>query len=666
MQIPQVLWSPDKKYVNQSNMKSYMDWLSTHRGLTLDTYESLWNWSVNRIDDFWLSIWEYYDIVSDTPVESILQLPEEGMIGTKWFQGTRINYAEHILSHIPSEETAIIFSSESSDRRSISWKELYVQVAKVAGYFRTLGVEKGDRVVSYMPNIPETLIAFLATQSLGAIWSSCSPDFGADSVIERFQQIEPKLFLTVDGYQYHGKSYDKTTVVSSIIHQLHSLTHVIYYPYLDPIPSPSDVFSNISIPISTWNEIMEQPPDPLIFERVPFDHPIWVLYSSGTTGKPKAITHSVGGVLLEHLKALGLHQNCQPGDRFFWYSTTGWMMWNYANAALLHKSTVVLYDGSATYPDNSSLWNLAKETHITHFGAGASYYIHCMREGMSFDKISFPALQSLGSTGSPLIPEAFRWIYEKVKNNVWLISLSGGTDVCSGFVGGSPTLPVYEGEIQCRMLGCAVEAWNEQGEKVINELGEMVLTKPMPSMPIYFWGDDHHQRYISSYFETYPGVWRHGDWIKITDRGTLVIYGRSDATLNRGGVRIGTSEIYRAVESVPNITDSMVISIDLPGGDAEMWLFVVLPNEELLVESIIQIIRSTLRNRYSPRHVPDKIVQVQAIPYTISGKKMETPIKKMFMGQDVSQAISQDAMKNPECLEEYVKWANDSLMDGSE
>jgi len=568
MQAPPILWTPDDTFRRQSHMPHYLEWINHQNHLSLKDYRDLWRWSVEHVDLFWESIWNYYQVRSATDYEYILGMPDQGMIGARWFPGSRVNYAEHIFRNATTTYPAILFRSEHTALQIISWQELHDQVSKVAAFLTESGVCAGDRVVSYMPNIPHTLIAFLAVQSLGAIWSSCSPDFGAASVIERFQQIEPKVLLAVDGYQYNGKHYTKTAVVNTFIDELKTLEQIIVCEY-----TMAGSFRELStrLPLTTWGQIMDRPASELTFERVPFEHPIWVLYSSGTTGKPKAITHSVGGILLEHLKALGLHHNCKSGDRFFWYSTTGWMMWNYANAALLHGSTVVIYDGAATYPGTDTLWKLAQEAEMTHFGAGASFYIHCMREGLSFSEKDFPALESIGSTGSPLIPEAFRWIYKGIKKNVWLISLSGGTDVCSGFVGGSPTLPVYEGEIQCRMLGCSVEAYNESGERVMEELGEMVITKPMPSMPIYFWGDEEHRRYQSSYFEMYPGIWRHGDWIKITSRETLIIYGRSDATLNRGGVRIGTSEIYRAVEAIPQIKDSMVIDTEQHGGFSKMW-----------------------------------------------------------------------------------------------
>lgn len=646
-----ILWQPDQAFQESSNMKAYMSWLKTQRNLVFQDYESLWQWSVDETDVFWKSIWDYFQIQCDGLCNAIVELPESGMLGTKWFEGTYVNYAEHILRNANDEFPAIVFKSERNELIEISWQQLHEQVERVAAFLHSKGVGVGDRVVSYMPNIPEALVAFLATNAIGAIWSSTSPDFGLQSVVDRFQQIQPKVIFLVDGYAYNGKGYDKTEVAKEIVAGLPSVEHVVLLPYLNKTAK-----LDLTLPLTLWGEILELKSTPLKFVRAPFSHPIWVLYSSGTTGKPKAITHSVGGVLVEHYKALLLHQDTKLGERFFWYSTTGWMMWNYANAALLAGSTLVIYDGSASYPDLNVLWNLAEEAQITHFGGGAAFYIASMKQGISFSNSpgKVKSIRSIGSTGSPLPSEAFRWVYEHVKSDLWLISLSGGTDVCSGFVGGSPLLPVHEGEIQTRMLGSSIEAYNESGEPVIGELGEMILSKPMPSMPIYFWGDKDNKRYRESYFEMYPDVWRHGDWIKITEKGTVIIYGRSDATLNRGGVRIGTSEVYQAVESIPEVLDSLVLSIEKEGGTYYMPLYVVLAEGIELDSDMIKKIKTQLRTQFSPRHVPDEIMAIPAVPYTISGKKMETPVKKILMGMDPGKAISKDAMRNPEALEFFM------------
>jgi acetoacetyl-CoA synthetase len=642
------LWTPSREFIESSNMHAFSQWLAEERGLVFEGYPDLWQWSVEHIEDFWEAIWSYFDIQSHSPYTSVLEMPDEGMIGASWFEGARLNYAEHIFRMKNERHPAVLFAAENQELSAISWAELEASVSRVASFLKEKDIEPGDGVVSYMPNIPQALIAFLACNAIGAVWSSCSPDFGTASVVDRFQQIEPKMLFAANGYQYNGKSYNRIEEVCELKKALSSLEELVWVSCIEGQAGiEGDAF---------WDEIMERPAAKLEFEAVPFSHPMWVLYSSGTTGKPKAITHSVGGMLLEHLKALSLHQNVKPGDRFFWYSTTGWMMWNYANAALLAGGTVVLYDGAAGYPELDALWKFAQDARINHFGGGAAYYIACMRDGMNpGEKFDFSALQSLGSTGSPLPPEEFQWVYDTVKKDLWLVSISGGSDVCSGFVGGSPYLPVYAGEIQCRMLGCSVEAYNEDGKPVEGEVGEMVITRPMPAMPIYFWNDADNERYRASYFEMYPGVWRHGDWLKITKRGSVVIFGRSDATLNRGGVRIGTGEVYRAVDTIHEVEDSLVISIEREDGSYYMPLYVVLAEGQELGPELIKKIKQQLRSQYSPRHVPDEIIAVPEIPYTISGKKMETPIKKILMGVDPKKAVSKDAMKNPGAIDFFME-----------
>lgn len=648
------LWKANPNFVENSRMHTFMQWVNTQHGLSLQGYDDLWQWSVDNVEQFWESIWQFFAVKSHSPYQKVLQRPAEGMIGTKWFEGATLNYAEHVFRNANTEHPAIIFQAEGRELDTISWAELERRVNALATWMRKVGIEKGDTVVAYLPNIPQAVVGFLAANSLGAIWSSCSPDFGRASVVDRFQQIEPKLLIATDGYRYNGKAYNRLKEVEALEEALPTLENVLLVPYLDPDALP------ISIPkASLWAEALSVSAGPLEFTPVEFDHPLWVLYSSGTTGKPKAITHSVGGNLIEHLKALGLHHDCKPGQRLFWYSTTGWMMWNFCIASLLHGTTMVIYDGSAGYPDLNVLWDFAKRTRLQHFGGGASFYINCMKQGMAFSEGDLPELLSIGSTGSPLPPEAYQWIYNSVKKDVWLSSISGGTDVCSAFVGGSPFLPVYEGEIQCRMLGCKVEAYDENAVSVIGQVGEMVISEPMPSMPIYFWNDPGNARYHSSYFEHYPNVWRHGDWIRISDEGTIVIYGRSDATLNRGGVRIGTSEVYRGVDGIPEITDSLVISVERQDGTYYMPLFVVLRPGERLTESLQKNIRTSLRTQFSPRHVPDEIIAVPEIPYTISGKKMEAPVKKILMGVDPANAISKDAMKNPEAISFFIQFANE-------
>jgi len=632
------LWSPSEKFINESNMNQFMSWVNKEQGLQLHDYNSLWDWSVNNTSLFWQSIFNYFEILHDGNKETV-RTSIDKMIGTEWFPQTKVNYAEHVFNN-EYKGTAIEFLNEQGTKRNISWKELTAETSKLANHFKKLGLGRGSKIAAFLPNIPEAIIGFLACNAIGAIWSSCSPDFGTTSVLDRFQQIKPDLLLVANGYWYNGKTFDKQDANNQLVNSLSSLKQVISINYCDDCPEFKHKKS------INWNEI-ETNSKPLKFERVGFNEPIWVLYSSGTTGLPKAITHSVGGILIEHFKAMSLHQNVKQGEVFFWFSTTGWMMWNYANAALLVGATVAIYDGSPAYPNLNALWSYAEQVKMNHFGAGASFYISCMKQNLKL-QAPLPQLRSLGSTGSPLTPEAFSWIYDHIKSDLWLISLSGGTDVCSGFVGGNPFDDVVEGEIQCRMLGVDLHAYNENGQKVIEELGEMVIDSPLPSMPIYFWNDKNNKRYQESYFGMYPGKWRHGDWIKISKQGTLVIFGRSDSTLNRGGVRIGTSEIYSAIESLEEIKDSVVVCVNNEQQDEIMLLFIVPEKGIQLDTQLKKKINTQLIKMYSPRHVPNEVIPIEEVPYTISGKKMETPIKKILSRQALN--ISKDAMKNPESL----------------
>lgn len=651
LDAPKCLWTPSNEKVQQANITHFAAWVNNTYHTNLKNYRELHNWSVENIEQFWEAVWHYFNVKSYDPYTQVLDRLD--MPGNKWFSGATLNYTEHIFRNQSESHPAIIFKDEKRPVEEISWANLKAQVASVQKFLIEQDVQKGDRVVAFLPNCPEAVIAFLAVNALGAIWSSCSPDFGIDSVLDRFSQIEPKVLITCDGYFYNGKRHSREIHSEALIAKLSTIKSVIWVPFAGEQPT-----GNYRIQPVIWSSIIQNSSHDIHFVPVPFDHPIWVLYSSGTTGKPKAITHSHGGCLLEHLKYLAFHNDLKKGEKFFWYSTTGWMMWNYSVASLLHGATLVLYDGSPAYPNLNALWELAEQTEIAHFGTSAPYLIACMKNGVKpGEEFNLSHLQSIGSTGSPLPPEGFDYVYQHIKSDLWLCSMSGGTDVCTAFVGGCPTRPVFEGEIQCIALACNLTVLDEAGNSISDEVGEMVIEKPMPSMPLFFWNDPHNKKYHESYFEEYPGKWRHGDWVKITQRDSLIIYGRSDATLNRQGVRIGTAEIYSALDNLHELNDSLIVNLELDGGNHFMPLFVKLNEGFDLNEELIRKIKNTLREKYSPRHVPDEIISVDDIPYTISGKKMEAPVKKILMGFEINKAVNTGAVRNPDSIAFFQRYA---------
>ena len=653
-----LLWEPSEGLKENANITRYMRWLAEEKDREFESYQDLWEWSVTDLEGFWASIWEYSDVQASKPYEKVFggTSGSREMPGTEWFPGAELNYAEHAFRNAGErlDEPAVLHRSEIRPLSRVSWRELRDKTAALAAGLKNLGVGRGDRVVAYAPNVPEALIAFLACASIGAIWSSSSPDFGAGSVVDRFAQIEPKVLLAVDGYRYGGKDYDRVEILARLQKEIPSLEKTVVIPYLNGEPETGDLRD-----VVLWADLIaEQEGAELEFEQVPFDHPLWVLYSSGTTGLPKAIVQGHGGILMEHLKKLYLHMDLSPEDKFFWFTTTGWMMWNVVVSGLLSGSTILLYDGNPGHPDLNVLWEFAEETGMTCFGTSASYLTSCMKGGIEPARdFDLSALKSIGSTGSPLPPEGFDWVYGQVKEDLWLFSTSGGTDLCTAFVGGCPLLPVRTGELQCRSLGAKVEAYDAEGRPVIGEVGELVITEPMPSMPLHLWNDPDGERYRESYFDTYPGVWRHGDWIKVKPDGSAVIYGRSDSTINRGGVRMGTAEIYRAVDRVEEVQDSLVVDIQKPNGDPFMPLFVVLKEDRELDDELEKKIKKSIRENTSPRHVPNEVLRVTDLPRTLNGKKVEVPVKKILSGTPPEEAVSKDSLHNPESLDFFVEYA---------
>src|SRR5271165_1476453 len=666
--LTEALWHPPASAFTESNLARYQHWVSEHYGVQCSNYHELYDWSVTQIGPFWKSIADYFAV-------QFQRQPEECLVGEKpldahWFPGGTLNYSAHLLrGQLETPDRVAIVArtepkpGEESRRMVLTYADLGQRVASAAAALRQLGIKKGDRVAGYMSNCPETVIAFLATASLGAIWSSCPPELSSQGVLERLIQIEPKVLFAVSGYRYGGKVYNRSSALAEIVAGLSALQKV------DHVSQPN-AKSDCSLPPGLtidWCEFLAPSEagsgrGDLKFEPVEFEHPLWILYSSGTTGVPKPIVHGHGGMLLEHLKALSLHLDLREGDRFFWFTTAGWMMWNFLISGLALKTTIVLYDGSPKYPDIGVLWRLTVEEGINYFGTSAPFLQACEKENIYPRTIAdLKELRAIGSTGAPLPPEGFHWVYKEVKSNVWLGSISGGTDVCTALIFSNPLLPVYPGKLQCRGLGAPVEAWNEEGKPVWDEVGELVLTAPMPCMPVSFWNDPDGSRMRASYFQHYPGIWRHGDWIEISaSDGQCVIYGRSDSTLNRGGVRMGTAEFYRVVEKIPEIVEALVIDTTrlqqsaVPG---RLLLFVMLSSGRDCNEELRENICAHLRAELSPRYVPDAIFAVPEIPHTLNGKKLEVPVKRLLEGTPLAKAISREAVANPDSLQYFVDLA---------
>jgi acetoacetyl-CoA synthetase len=654
--VPEVLWSPPADARERSRMGAYLAWLERSRGVRLADYDAAWRWSVEDPGAFWQSVWDHFGVRSTTPPGPALAT--SSMPGARWFPGAHLSYAEHALA-LPGRagsDVVVVAHSQTRERVELTGDELRDAVGRCRAGLQRLGVTRGDRVAAFMPNIPETLIAFLATASLGAIWSSCAPEFGTRAVVDRFAQVEPVVLLTIDGYRYGDREVDRAAEVAEIRAALPSLRATVVVPYFrEPLAAAAAVPGAMA-----WSSLLGSTA-PLAFEHVPFDHPLYVLFSSGTTGLPKAIVHGHGGILLEHAKALALHTDLGPSDGFCWFTTTGWMMWNYLVSGLVVGATVVLFDGNPAWPDLGTMWRLASEARVTYLGLSAPFIMACRAAGLApgaDPALELSALRGVGSTGAPLPAAGFHWIRDAVSDVIPVGSLSGGTDLCTGFVGPSPLVPVWAGEISCRMLGAKVEAYDEAGHPVIGREGELVISAPMPSMPVGFWGDADGSRLRAAYFDAYPEAWRHGDWITITDRGSCVITGRSDATLNRGGVRLGTAEFYTVVDGLPEIADSLVVHLeDAGGGPGELLLFVALRDGEQLDDALRATIAAALRTSLSPRHVPDTVYAVPVIPRTLSGKKLEVPVKRILLGMDPDTAASKDALADPGALAPFVALA---------
>lgn len=650
-----LLWSPDRRRVEAANITAFLQWLSDEHGLAFDNYDELWRWSVAKRDAFWAAIWDFYAVVSNRHYDNVVV--GDSIFEARWFEGAELNYAEHLLRYeadAGSNEVALHHSTEIRPVAGMTWRELGGKVRILATRLRALGIVPGDRIVSYMPNTPETAIAMLATVAVGAIWSSAAPEFGARTVMERFGQISPRLAFVADGYSFNGKLFDRRREIAEILRELPSVEQLIYFPYLGLDPE-----LDVTMPISSFEEMLQGDAVDIAdfqYTRVPANHPLWILFSSGTTGLPKAIVHPHGGMVMEHLKTMSLHCDLRPGKRMFFYTTTGWMMWNSVMAALITGAGAVLYDGSPVHGGIDFLWKMAQDTGATTFGASPTLVANMKKAGVRPKELfDLSALDTIIVGGAPSTPETFSWFYEAVGDDLWVASHSGGTEVCTGLVVSLPTQPVFAGEIQVRGLGIDVQVWDDDGNELTDAVGELVLTSPVPSAPLTFWGDDGRERYFDSYFTVYPGIWRHGDLAKINNRGGVYIYGRSDSTLNRFGVRIGSAEIYRVIEKVEGVSDSLVVCCELPDGGYYMPLFIA--TDRKLDEPLVKEINAKLRMDASPRHVPDEILVAPGIPYTLTGKKMEVPIRKLLMGLPADKAASRDAMANPALLDWFAEFA---------